>query len=110
MEDKRDDSQLSKRINDNRQIMRELYDASESVRTAIIPSLEKETVMALVEVALNIFLKNVPVNKRQYNALLRHREDLKELVRSQTGIRKKVDILQGKGFVKDILTPFRSHL
>lgn len=80
-------------VADKRDLMASLYKVTETVRAALLEALDTETLIALVETALNVILGHIPSDERQLRQLRRHREDLLRLTGAKTTQRERRGIL-----------------
>ena len=84
---------------------------SEVVRTHLLPALSADTILALVDCAKNIIIRNVPLSEAQLERLRKHRKALEEIVRGKTSRARRVKLFQeGRGLLSSILGPILSVL
>jgi hypothetical protein len=93
----------------NKRALQALNSVSENIRTSLLDSLSQDLVLALIEIARNIIIGNVPISETQFNQLRRNKKDLHELIRKNTSFKKQKKILQkGNGLMGDIIDPVLS--
>ena len=72
-------------------------DAKVAVLADLAEGLERETLLDIVDVALNIIIGNIPTDESQLKALRRHKRELLELTDTKTSLTRRVDLLRGNG-------------
>ena len=101
---------LSPLVGERTDLLLALQAVNESVRGSLIDSLDREAVLALTEVALNVILGTIPVDSGQLSRLRRHREDLHELTGGRTSLTRRSEILRSSGVAKSFLDPFATSI
>ena len=71
----------------------------------MLPSLKKDTLLAIVECAKNIILERVELADSQLKWMRERERDLRKLVARRTPHAKRVEILQQGGFLGRLLVP-----
>ena len=87
-----------------------LSTAKPSVARAIIESGDKDLILCLTEIALNVLKGNVPLNPREKAKLCKHKTALRTLVKKKTSLKGRKQILQHGGFLGAVLGPVLSGL
>ena len=101
---------VSARIRRNAPLILALEKASQSVKSATLRNASKDFVPALVEIAHNIISGGVNITGQHLNALRRHKQAIKELLKKKTTLNRRRKILQKGGFLGLLLKPAISLL
>lgn len=76
-----------------------------STRTAIIENADKDLIICLCECALNILNGNIPLDRDQFNKLLKHKEQIRLLASKKLKHADRKEIIQNGGFLPALLAP-----
>ena len=98
------DGNLSGRTN-RWETLAALANAKATVLADLVDGLERETLLDIVDVALNIIIGTIPTDELQLNDLRRHKRALLELTDSKTTFERRAALLRGNGLMtKRVLT------
>lgn len=102
---------MSKCIHRNHDYLSVLGRCSSRERSAIIKHANKDLLLAISEVALNIAQQNIPLSSSQLSALRRHKQ-LLQLIASKkvSHLKKRKLLVQKGGFLPLLLAPLLSLL
>ena len=76
----------------------------------MLDGIDKEAILALTEVALNVILGTILIDERNLKKLRQHRNKLHKLIKHSTSLRRREGLLREKGVAKVILDPFAKHI
>ena len=95
-------SRSTQRIERNCDTLIALHKLSQASKRAILPALNKDTLLALVECAKDVIIGNVTLYESQLHYTRRHEQKLRSLVQKGTPDAERVRILQkGRTFDED---------
>ena len=98
------------RLGRHAETLKVLASSKPSVAKAIIESGDKDLILCLTEIALNVLKGNVPLNSLEKAKLCKHKTALRTLVKKKTSLKGKKEILQRGGFLGAVLGPLLSGL
>lgn len=87
------------RLRRNKTLLLAISQVSEEVAKELISSANKDLILTLVEIVMNIIRGNVRLTPHQFKKFSRHADDLDLLVRKNTSMKKKKELLQHGGFL-----------
>ena len=96
---------LPGRLGTHEETIRLLASSKPSVAKAIIEEGDKDLLLCLTEIALNVLKGNVPLTPHHKAKLCRHKTALRTIVKQKTSLRRKKEILQRGGFLPALLAP-----
>jgi hypothetical protein len=87
-------------------VLKRLRKSTPFVRKKIISEADKDLIKTLCEVAHNTLQNKVPLNKKQYKDLVRHKKILRKLAKQGENWKKKKKVIkQSGGFILPLLAP-----
>ena len=96
---------MTHRIQKNLSVLKQLCRCGAKKRIEILRKGGKNIKLCLSECALNILKGNVPLNKRQFSNLKKHKKKLQDLSKKSISNKKSQHIVQKGGFLPLLLSP-----
>jgi hypothetical protein len=100
----------SRRLGRHEETIKLLSSSKPGVAKAIIEKGDKDLILCLSEIALNVLKGNVPLRPQHKAKLCKHKTALRTLVKKSTSIKGKRRILQRGGFLGAVLAPLLGGL
>lgn len=101
---------ITPRIKKNQDLLKCLTKMKQSNQSLIISSLESEAILAIIECALNIIFRKVPLSDSQLQWMRAKEKDLSTLISKRTHLTKQRKILKQQDYLKQILSPVIKYM
>jgi hypothetical protein len=98
-------------VSDRAELMSSLYAMKDATRDSVLDVMDKTTILALAETALNVVLGQMPASQKQLRTLKLHREALLRLTKARTSLEERRRTLKRRGLFKSVFaiaSPFVS--
>lgn len=100
---------MAERLKRNLDFIKVLANAKPRQRKAIVHTADKDLILCLCEIILNLLTGNVKVPDKIIDQLRKHKDCLRTLAEQRTSLKTRRDILEQKGgFLPILLTPILS--
>lgn len=86
-------------------VLRQLCRCKKKVQKQILQQGGKPLQVCLRECALNVIKGNVPLSKKHFTQLKKHKKQLRELSKKNTSQKRRLQIEQRGGFLASLLLP-----
>jgi len=97
---------MSRQIREYLPILKRIARMRDKARRAYLKNCDKSIIACFSECAQNILKNNVPLKKRQFDALKRQKKNVRALANKSTSLRRKRRIVQQRGgFLSALLVP-----
>jgi hypothetical protein len=103
-------SNMTRRIQKHLSELKQLCRCGPKKRKEILKKGGRNVKLCLSECALNVLKGNVPLNKKQFSKLKRHRKSLQNLSKKNITNKKSQQLVQRGGFLPLLLSPILGAL
>lgn len=101
---------MTRRIQKHMSVLKQLCRCGVKKRKELLKKGGRNIKLCLSECALNILKGNVPLNKKQFGKLKKHRKSLQTLSKKNISNKKSQQLVQRGGFLPMLLSPILGAL